>query len=221
MERTAKAALLVVDLQRYYLESQSAFYAYSSSQWPGSMDYIAARFKESLVPGISALREAFRPLGWPVVYLRLCGLAPDRSDLHRFFRDFHQKAERAGYAGAYPLADEPMADIAPALAPAKGDRLVRKTGYSGFTEGALDSLLRSMGVGTLVMAGLATSQCVDTTARDGSDRGYSIVFAEDCLADYSADFHESALYASIGVCGGHIHKSSWLAENPLRALGLR
>jgi len=221
MEREAKAALLVVDLQRYYLDSQSSFYAYSSSAWPGSMDYIAERYQERLVPGINALKEAFRRLSWPVVYLRLCGVAPDRSDLHRFFRDFHKKAEAAGYAGAYPLADEPMADIEPAVAPGAGDLIIRKTGYSGFTDGALDELLRGRGVSALVMTGLATSQCVDTTARDGSDRGYAIVFAEDCLADYSADFHESALYASLGVCGGHIHKAAWLAEKPQRALELR
>ncbi|HAE22798.1 MAG TPA: cysteine hydrolase, partial [Spirochaetaceae bacterium] len=122
---------------------------------------------------------------------------------------------------AYPLADDPMAAIVPALAPDAGDEIVRKTGYSGFTDGALDTLLRVRGVGTLVMTGLATSQCVDTTARDGSDRGYSIVFAEDCLADYSADFHESALYASQGVCGGNIHTAAWLAEKPQRALELR
>jgi nicotinamidase-related amidase len=221
MERTVKAALLVVDLQRYYLESQSSFYAYSSSQWPGSMDYISERYEHSLVPGIGLLKETFRRLSWPVVYLRLCGVEDDRSDLHRFFMDFHVKAEKAGYAGAYPLADEPMAAIAPAVAPEAGDEIVRKTGFSGFTNGALDLLLRSKGVGSLVMAGLATSQCVDTTARDGSDRGYSIAFAEDCLADYSADFHESALYASIGVCGGHIHTAAWLAENPQRLLELR
>jgi biuret amidohydrolase len=221
MEPAAKAALLVVDLQRYYLEPQSPFYAYSSSQWPASMDYIHERYEQSLVPGIRLLKEAFRRLSWPVVYLRLCGVREDRSDLHRFFRDFHVKADQAGYAGAYPLADEPYAQVAGAVAPEAGDEIVRKTGFSGFTNGALDTLLRSKGVGTLVMTGLATSQCVDTTARDGSDRGYGIVFAEDCLADYSADFHESSLYASLGVCGGHIHKAAWLAERPQRLLELR
>ena len=54
------------------------------------------------------------------------------------------------------------------------------------------------------MTGLATSQCVETTARDASDRGYGIVHLEDCQADYHEISHRASLIASRSVCGGHV-----------------
>jgi nicotinamidase-related amidase len=61
-----------------------------------------------------------------------------------------------------------------------------------------------MDVGTLVFTGLATSQCVETTARDASDRGFRVVHVEDAQADYDEISHTSSLYSSQGVCGGII-----------------
>ncbi len=216
----AKAALLIVDVQRYYLEAGSPFRAYSEARWPGSTAYLAARYEESLVPGIRMLREAFDAEGWPVIYLRLCGKSEDRSDLHRFFASFHREAETAGYPGAYPLCGEPMASVATDVAPREGDIVIDKTGFSGFREAQLEVTLRQLGVRCVTMAGLATSQCVDTTARDASDRGFSVAFAEDCLADYTSEFHECALYAAMGVCGGHVHEAAWIAAAPSRLLDL-
>jgi nicotinamidase-related amidase len=55
---------------------------------------------------------------------------------------------------------------------------------------------------------------VDTTARDASDRGYKICFAEDALADYNEDYHRAALFASVGVCGGQIYNSQRIEVEP-------
>jgi nicotinamidase-related amidase len=55
-----------------------------------------------------------------------------------------------------------------------------------------------------VFTGLSTSQCVETTARDASERGYHIVHIEDAQADYDELSHASSLYSSQGVCGGFI-----------------
>jgi nicotinamidase-related amidase len=165
------------------------------------------------MPSILRLRQAFDTAGWPVIYLRLCGFAHDRSDLHRFFRKFQTEAESAGFDNCYPLAVDPWSAMAPSIQPRPADLILEKTGFSGFGNPDLPSFLAKAEIGTLVMTGLATSQCVDTTARDGSDRGFSIVHVHDAQADYSEDVHHAALFASCGVCGANISNATVVAEN--------
>ncbi len=199
-----KAALLIVDVQRYYLEQASSFCSYSEQCWPGSTAYLRNRVSTLVLPSILKLRQAFDTEAWPVVYLRLCGTRKDRSDLHRFFRKLWAEAEVAGFKDCYPLLSDPWAAVADDIKPRAGDSVIEKTGFSGFNGTTLEEQLRDSGVEVLVMTGLATSQCVDTTARDGSDRGFAIVHVYDAQADYSEDVHQAALYASCGVCGAHI-----------------
>lgn len=208
-----KAALLIVDVQRYYLEQASSFCAYTEHRWPGSTRYIHDRVENTVFPAILRLRQAFDAEGWPVIYLRLCGTKADRSDLHRFFWKFWAEADMAGFKDSYPLASDPWAAVAGAIKPRTSDHVFEKTGFSGFNGTTLEAQLRDSGVELLVMTGLATSQCVDTTARDGSDRGFTIVQVHDAQADYSDDVHQAALYASCGVCGANISSAEAVCED--------
>ena len=218
MLRDTVAALVVVDVQRYYLEPDSSLYAYSELCWPGSMSYIGDRVRTSVFPAVARLKTAFDAVGWPTVYLRLCAQDPRRTDLHRFFRTFWSSAKEAGFDDAYPLSGDPWADVAPEIAPGPGDVVVDKSGYSGFSTPILERELRARGVGAVVMTGLATSQCVDTTARDASERGFIVVHVEDGQADYSADDHDASLFASRGICGGHVVDSEFLSAAPKRLI---
>ncbi|PKM75365.1 MAG: hypothetical protein CVU92_01740 [Firmicutes bacterium HGW-Firmicutes-17] len=218
MHHRVTAALVIVDMQRYYIEPESTLYSYSEHCWPGSMSYIGERVRQTVFPAINRLRDSFSAIGWPTVYLRLCALQPDRSDLHRLFRVFWSSALEAGYADVYPMRDDPWAQITPELAPRPGDIVIDKSTYSGFSTPSLEQTLRGLGVDAVVMTGLATSQCVDTTARDASERGFIVVHVEDAQADYGADEHEAALFASRGICGGHVVDSDFLAAAPERLL---
>lgn len=216
MHRSITAALVVVDVQRYYLEPESTFYGYSELCWPGCMSYIGDRVRKSVFPAIKRLRAAFSTIGWPTVYLRLCATNPDRSDLHRFFRSFWSTATIAGFEDCYPLSSDSWSDIAPEIAPGKNDIIINKSSYSGFSTPTLEETLKSLGIDAVVMTGLATSQCVDTTARDASERGFLVVHVEDGQADYGVDEHEAALFASRGICGGHVVDSEFLSAAPLK-----
>lgn len=207
------AALLIVDVQRYYLEQASSFCACSEQRWPRSTAYIRDRVTNLVLPSILKLRQAFDSEDWPVVYLRLCGLKEDRSDLHRFFRKFWAEAETAGFIDSYPLASDPWASIPESIQPRPGDTVIEKTGFSGFSNPGLENLLHKFNVQTLVMTGLATSQCVDTTARDGSDRGFTIIHVHDAQSDYSEEVHQASLYASCGVCGANICDTQVITTN--------
>ena len=208
-----KAALLIVDVQRYYLDPASSFCTYSEMRWPGSTEYLRSRVEKLVIPSILKLRQAFDAETWPVIYLRLCGVLEDRSDLHRFFRKSWADAEIEGFKDSYPLASDPWADIEEKIRPRHSDFVFDKTGFSGFNNPLLEELLRASKVEVLVMTGLATSQCVDTTARDGSDKGLTIIQIHDAQADYSEDAHQAAIYAACGVCGTNISSAVLIAEN--------
>ncbi|HPG87542.1 MAG TPA: hypothetical protein PLQ29_12665, partial [Spirochaetales bacterium] len=79
MKDAPSAALLVVDVQNYYLNPGSPFYRYSERCWPGCMAYIGRRVETSVFPAVTRLRQAFSAVGWPTVYLRLCASETDRS----------------------------------------------------------------------------------------------------------------------------------------------
>ncbi len=77
--------------------------------------------------------------------------------------------------------------------PAPGEPVVRKTRYSAFVGTDLDQRLRDMGVDTLVVAGLTTECCVDSTVRDAFDLDYHVFVAADACAAYETDLHEASL----------------------------
>ncbi len=197
-------ALMIVDMQRYYLHVGSSYCRYFESLRPGCLDYILARCRDTVTPNIERLLGLFRELALPVVYLRLCGTHPEREDLHRFFKATWQEAREHGFGDVYPLQGDPASGVIDELAPADGDAVICKTTYSPFALAGTDAVLRARSVTGLVMTGLATSQCVETTARDASDRGYEIVHVEDAQADYDETTHRASLYSSRGVCGGMV-----------------
>ena len=82
-------------------------------------------------------------------------------------------------------------DIRPVGAPCEIE--VVKHRFSAFQGTDLDLILRSNEVKTLVMTGVVTSGCVDSTAREGFFRDYYIILAGDCVADWDADNHQAAL----------------------------
>jgi len=196
--------LLVIDLQRYYLDPKGSFRRYPESREPRAFEYIESRCRDVVIPNVRRLLSHFREKRWPVVYLRLCGQRADRSDLHYTFRSSHLRAEKLGFPGIYPLANETLAEVVPELAPCPGEIVLDKVTFSGFTSSDLEAVLAQLSAGILVFSGLATSQCVDTTARDAADRGYRVIQVEDAQADYTERSHWAALYASHGTCGGNI-----------------
>lgn len=202
-----QAALVIVDMQRYYLEPEGNFCRYFETIHPGAMEYIVGRCRDLVIPNLQKLLPAWRERGSRVIYLRLCGDRADRSDLHPSFREIEMRARKLGFSDVYPLRADPYSAVSPLLAPQADDREFCKTTYSGFTSSELGAWLRTQKLKTLVFTGLATSQCVETTARDAADRGYHVVHLDDAQADYEDLVHRASLYSSQAICGGHIYQT--------------
>jgi len=201
------SALMIVDMQRYYLENDSAYSRYFSFLYSGSLEYIRERAENIVIPNIISLRELFYSLKLPVIYLKLSSEQPDRSDLHRFFMNSYKEGKGRGFDGVYPLLNEPEADIIEPLKPKVTDTVINKTTFSPFSSTDIDRRLKVMGIKSLIFTGLATSQCVETSARDASDRGYDVIHISDAQADYDEMTHSASLFSSRGVCGGVLYET--------------
>lgn len=206
-------ALVIVDMQRYYLEEDSDFYRFSEQRYPGCMEYIKKRSSEIVTPNIQKLQAFFRENNAPIIYLRLCGKKQDRSDLHRFFYDANNQGAVNGFPAVYPLQNEVMSEVIPALKPQKEELVFCKTTFSAFNSTDIAEVLKERKIQSLVMCGLATSQCVETTARDASEQNFEIIMIEDAQADYDDVTHRASLFSSRGVCGGVIYNTEDFIKN--------
>jgi ureidoacrylate peracid hydrolase len=79
------------------------------------------------------------------------------------------------------------------IRPLPDEVIVTKHRYGAFESSDLDLVLRSQGIRTVVMTGVATNVCVETTARQAFLRDYYVVFTSDCTATYSQPEHDATL----------------------------
>jgi ureidoacrylate peracid hydrolase len=98
------------------------------------------------------------------------------------------------------------------LKPNPDEPVVTKHHYSGFAGTPLDGLLRKNGIRTLVMTGVATNVCVDSTLRDGFFAGYYIVLLEDCVGSNSAAGHAGTLATVRNNIGIVTDSAAWMGQ---------
>jgi ureidoacrylate peracid hydrolase len=97
------------------------------------------------------------------------------------------------------------------VSPEGDEPVLTKTRYSAFFNTPLDAMLRNRGVDTLIMTGVGTNVCVESTARDGFMRDYQIVFLSDCTACAVPQLHEATLM-TITRSFGRVTASTELLE---------
>ena len=109
-------------------------------------------------------------------------------------------------------------DIVPELYPREGEPVVDKPGKGAFHATDLDSLLHHRGIQQLVVCGVTTEVCVNTSVREANDRGYECVVLSDCVGSYFPEFQKSAL-AMIKAQGGIF---GWVSDSrrALAAIGV-
>jgi nicotinamidase-related amidase len=84
-------------------------------------------------------------------------------------------------------------DLVKELQPVAGEPVVDKPGKGAFYATDLDSILKNRGIKQLVVCGVTTEVCVQTTVREANDRGYDCLVLEDCVASYFPEFQKAAL----------------------------
>jgi biuret amidohydrolase len=188
-----RTALAIIDMQRDFLE-------------PGGFGAALGNDVTRLRPAIAPCRavlDAVRARGLLVIHTRE-GHRPDLSDAPRLKVERGDPALRIGAPGPMGrilVRGEPGHDIIAELAPQAGEPVIDKPGKGAFYQTDLDLMLRNRGIETLLVGGVTTEVCVNTTVREANDRGFRCIVLGDCCASYFPEFHAAGL-AMIKAQGG-------------------
>jgi nicotinamidase-related amidase len=189
----SKAALIIIDMQRDFLEPGG---------FGAALGNDVSRLQVAVAPCRDVLAAA-RRAGILVIHTRE-GHRPDLSDAPPLKVERGDPALRIGARG--PLGrilvrGEPGHDIIPELYPLRGEPVIDKPGKGAFYQTDLELTLRNRGIDTLFVCGVTTEVCVNTTVREANDRGFRCIVLADCCASYFPAFHEIGL-AMIKAQGG-------------------
>lgn len=130
-----------------------------------------------VVSHAARLADAFRSHDLPVVLITVDGGAPGRAEQSRRITEFP-----AGWT-----------DLIPELKRRSNDHLVTKRTWGAFTNTDLEKHLRQSGVTQVVIAGVATSAAVESTARHAHELGFNVALAVDAMTDMNADAHHNSI----------------------------
>ncbi|MBS1879478.1 MAG: cysteine hydrolase [Actinobacteria bacterium] len=180
-------ALVTIDMQYFDAHPDYGLGAALRQSHPDVWSYYTGRLEEVAIPNCARLLEAFRAAGRLVVHVTHGPDLPDGSDLVRVLR-----RRPDGDNTVYPVGCFEHRSL-PQLEPREGELVINKKSRSAFSTTAIDIVLRNAGIDTLVIGGVTTSSCVETTARDASDRGFQVVVVEDAVAELDEVAHEATL----------------------------
>lgn len=158
------AALLVLDMQEYFLRTDSHAFIPSAP---------------AILPNLQLLITNCHAINRPVIFTRHVNTDEDAGMLSRWWRDILR-------------ADSPDSAISPSLDTSKG-LIIQKTQYDAFYNTSLEETLRGRGVEQVVVTGVMTHLCCETSARSAFVRGFEVFFCVDGTAAYSEEAHRSAL----------------------------
>jgi nicotinamidase-related amidase len=180
-----QTALLVIDMQRDFLEPGGFGAALGNDVTP----------LQAIVPTVRRLLDAFRARRLPIIHTKE-GHAPDLNDCPPAKRARGRGTLRIGDRGPMGrvlVLGEPGNDFVPELAPEKDELVLPKPGKGAFWRTPLNELLRHRGIARLVIAGVTTEVCVQTTMREANDRGYDCLLVEDATESYFPRFKQATL----------------------------
>ena len=186
-------ALVIIDMQRDFME-------------PGGFGETLGNDVSQLaraVKPIAAVLAAARDLGMLVVHTRE-GHLPDLSDAPPAKIERGAPSLRIGDPGPMGrilIRGEAGHDIIPALYPLANEIVIDKPGKGAFYATELGEVLQRYGIENLLVCGVTTEVCVNTTVREANDRGFRCIVLSDCCASYFPEFHAAGL-AMIKAQGG-------------------
>jgi nicotinamidase-related amidase len=202
-------ALLIIDMQRDFVMPGGFGEALGNDVTP---------LQATIAPTKRVL-EAARKKGMLVIHTRE-GHRPDLTDCPptKLVRGRGKtRIGDAGPMGRILVRGEVGHDIVPELYPTAGEPVIDKPGKGAFYATDLELILRDRGIKTLIVCGVTTEVCVNTSVREANDRGYECVVLSDCVGSYFPEFQKAAL-AMIKAQGGIF---GWVSDSrrALAALG--
>lgn len=159
-----RAALLILDMQRYFLDPDSHAFIPSAG---------------AIIPGLNRLGELFRFNMRPVIASQHINTAEDAGMMSTWWSDLLTD-------------DHPMINLHPDLDIKEGE-ILAKSQYNAFYQSDLADILGQSNTEQLVVCGVITHLCCETTAREAFVRGFEVFFPVDGTASYNQKFHQASL----------------------------
>jgi nicotinamidase-related amidase len=190
-----EVALLVIDIQ--FLDAARGYGVFkdvSSSGIPkAQQDYYFDTLQEHVLPNVQKLLKLFREKKMEVIHTRIQSLTQDGRDRGNGHKRLNLLAK--------PGSKE--SEFLPEVAP-KGDEIViNKTASGVFSSTNLNYVLQNLKISELIVTGVYTNECVETTIRDACDLGYLVTLVEDACTTVTPELHQGSIdslkdrYASV------------------------
>jgi len=157
-------ALLVIDMQRYFCDEKS------DSCVPGI---------KKVITNIRRLIKCFKERNRPIIFTRHIDSRRKNNLMLKWWRENITE-------------DNPMSVIIDVL-DTKAGRIIIKEQYDAFLYTELERILKTAGVGQVVISGVLTNLCCETTARSAFMRGFEVYFCIDATATYTREMHKATL----------------------------
>jgi len=158
------ACLLILDMQRYFLDEESHAWVPSG---------------KTIIPGLIKAARYFRNAKRPVIATQHINNHANAGMMDSWWSELI-------------LEDHPLVSIDPDLE-IKPREILRKYQYDAFIGSGLESRLGAQGVKQVVIGGVMTHLCCETTARSAFGRGFEVFFLVDGTATYNQDYHQATL----------------------------
>jgi ureidoacrylate peracid hydrolase len=200
-----KCALLIVDMQNDFC---------TVGGWLDSRGIDVSPNREPIEP-IRKLVAAFRREKLPVVWVNW-GVRKDLLNIHPSLRHAHSpRGDEPGLAEPVPGTRSEVivrgswgAEVVDEINPGTADIQIVKHRFSAFWDTETDSVLRNLGVKTLLIGGVNMDQCVMTTLEDASFLGYDTILVEDATATTSPDYCVQAVLYNVKLLFGFVTQSA-------------
>ena len=164
---TPASALLVVDMQRFFLEEESPTFTCGGA---------------AILPNISSLIGAFRRMNRPVIFTK-----------HVHHADDLDSGIMGWWWEGKCIEGSPESEIHPELSPLPNEKVVLKHRYSAFYNTDLETILRCLKIQDIVVSGIMTNMCCESTARDAYYRDYRVFFPADGTGSINEEMHLASL----------------------------
>ena len=197
----SNTALMIVDMQYYVLHPDYGIGKVLTDKLPDLAGDYFSLVNNTLIPNNQRLLKFFRENKLDVIHVTVGPELPDARDyyLPRRKKDLEQQ-QRTGYY-TFPFKGTKQHEIIDPLKPLEGELVINKTSAGVFNSTGIDSILRKMHIENLVVTGVATNACVETTARDAADRWYNTVLVEDACGTFDSESHYATLRSFARIFG--------------------
>jgi ureidoacrylate peracid hydrolase len=182
--RPEHCAILIIDVQNDFCAEGGAMHREGRD----------VSLVKAMVPRLAALLDAARAAQVPIVWIRNVYNTGPNWYLSEVWLEQAHRRRRGAYLSIPVCEPNAWNGDFYQIKPLPEEAIVTKHRYGAFESTDLDLVLRSRGIRAVIMTGVATNVCVETTARQAFLRDYYVVFTSDCTATYSQAEHDATLH---------------------------